>query len=192
MLKYAIGLAAALMSTSSIAAPIQWTAAAGGNDHWYEFITAATTWDQARTNAAASSHMGLSGHLVTLTSTAEKNFVFNTVSGGQTSWIGAERVAGTNSFRWAVGPEAGTVFYNNGAVSGQYQSFHSWEPNGLAGGENNVEMWGNGWNDLPGHHGRAYVVEYSQPAIAPVPLPATGLMLVAGLGLLAARRRANA
>lgn len=185
-----IGVAAAFLATSAHAVPIQWSSAAGGNDHWYEFVTTPATWGEANTGASTRSHNGLAGHLLTLTSQAEKDFVNGALLNGANTWLGAMRLTGQNAFAWVAGPETGTVFFDGGVLPGQYSSFWAGEPNGLAGGENFVEMWGNNWNDLSATHQRAYVVEYSAViAPAPVPLPASGLMLVGGLAALVMGRR---
>lgn len=174
--------------TAAFAAPIQWSSATGGNDHYYEFVTTAVTWDSASADAQSRTHLGLNGHLLTLTSMAEKDFVNSSLLSGANTWLGAERVGTTNSFVWAVGPETGEVFFDNGPIGTAYSSFWSGEPNGQTGGEDKVEMWGNNWNDMTGLGSRAYVVEYSQ--VSAVPLPASGLMLFTGLGgLLLGRRR---
>jgi hypothetical protein len=53
------------------AAPILWA----GNGHYYEAVQANITWDQSKAAAAAMSYLGLSGHLATLTSAEEDEFV---------------------------------------------------------------------------------------------------------------------
>jgi hypothetical protein len=178
-------------SSAAFAAPVQWSAADGGNDHYYEFVTAPTDWDSANAAAQASTYNDMTGYLVTITSAEEKNFVNDTLLSGANTWLGAERVDGTNSFVWATGPEAGDVFYDNGVLGTEYSSFWGGEPNGQFGGENKVEMWGNNWNDMSGSGSRAYVIEYSSMP-ATVPLPASSLLLGAGLGALLMGRRRRA
>ena len=181
------------LASAAYSAPVQWSSADGGNDHYYEFVASPTTWDSASADAQSRTHTGLTGHLLTLTSAAEKDFVNGTLLFGANTWLGAQRVEFSNAFIWSVGPEAGQVFYDGGLVSGAYSSFWGGEPNGQFTGENHVEMWGNNWNDMPGNQARAYVVEYSAASIAaPVPLPASGLMLIAGLGALGFGRRRRA
>src|SRR5262245_57187754 len=62
------------------AAPVLWSSAAGGNDHYYELVLTPRTFADAKAAAA-----GLTpppgygpGYLVTITSQAEQDFIFNT------------------------------------------------------------------------------------------------------------------
>lgn len=59
--------------------PVEWPVSEGGNGHFYEVISGlgspGLTWDEADEMAKSKSHLGLQGHLVTLTSPAEKIFV---------------------------------------------------------------------------------------------------------------------
>ena len=72
------------------------------NGHYYEAVTAPAgglTWDQAKVAAAGREHLGLPGHLVTLTSGPETDFVVASLpeifGGGADEyyWIGAEQPA---------------------------------------------------------------------------------------------------
>ena len=78
MRKLFIALAAMVFGWSSGASgvPIQWPAAAGGNDHYYEFIDngSSISWTAAK---AAAENRG--GYLATLTSALEDNWVRTTL-----------------------------------------------------------------------------------------------------------------
>jgi hypothetical protein len=53
------------------AAPVQWQASAGGNDHWYEVVMDnQSSWDQAEANAEQAG-----GYLATITSPGEQQFI---------------------------------------------------------------------------------------------------------------------
>jgi VCBS repeat protein/HYDIN/CFA65/VesB family protein/lectin-like protein len=172
------GLGLVLPPVSGTAAPPVYNPA---NGHWYQEIQGPPlTWAQARDAAAALSYAGLPGHLATLNSFNENQFIANNVpdaQSGTTHWIGGfqDRFAPdysepTGGWRW---------------VTGELWSFTSWnsgEPNN-AGGEDFLQWFSAGiWNDLPGGATIAgYLVEYepSIQRIAPsqvtlTPNPVTG------------------
>jgi hypothetical protein len=72
---------------SADAAPVQWPVAQGGNGHWYAFVAGTEPWTQAKTDAEALSFNGLPGHLTTITSQAESDFIFANFSPVQ-AWLG--------------------------------------------------------------------------------------------------------
>lgn len=58
------------------------------NGHYYRFVSAAgTSWSSAKTAAEASTYLGKSGYLVTITTAAEDTFVQNNTT-GTNIWIG--------------------------------------------------------------------------------------------------------
>src|SRR5689334_4864114 len=81
------------LAISASAAPIQWSAAAGGNDHFYEFVVAPNIkWTDASAAAQARSFDGVQGYLATLTSAGENAFMaanFSAEAGpDQNGWLG--------------------------------------------------------------------------------------------------------
>jgi hypothetical protein len=182
------------------AAPVQWTVASGGNDHWYEFIAAdvqgqAFIWDEAFAASAASSFMGMQGYLATVTSQAEDRFVSATVADNQVAWLSGSDNGNEGVWSWRAGPEAGQIFWNNG-VTLIYANWGSGEPNNCCGGESFLQTnFSGGWNDHggPGNAGQrnGYVVEYSQPRVQ-IPEPMTLALVLPALlaaGGLARKRR---
>lgn len=176
----ALGLAA-----PAAAAPVQWTTASGGNDHWYEVIYLGggeITWDQANISAQSMSHDGETGYLASITSAAEQAFL-NILNHAYavaspfhnsyyvTAWIGANDVATEGAWEW---------------TSGEAFSYTNWsggEPNNYLN-EDHVQGWWSGdrWNDCRGTCGTyKYVVEYNP---SQVPLPASLPLIAAGLGAL--------
>jgi hypothetical protein len=56
---------------------VQWPVSEGGNGHWYACMPSEMTWDQARTTANQFEKDGVAGHLATVTSQEENNFIFS-------------------------------------------------------------------------------------------------------------------
>jgi hypothetical protein len=110
------------------------------NGHSYYRSTGSMTWTDAR---QACANMG--GYLVTVTSAAENNFIFNLWPSG---WIGLTDEVVEGQWRW---------------VTGEPYSYSSWnpgEPNN-AGNEDYVQFVGAGrWNDLPNNISLPYVIEF--------------------------------
>jgi len=190
-------LAAGLLAAATIlplagaeAAPIQF------GSSYYEFVPdESVSWAEASAAASSSVFMGVNGHLATVTSAAENDFlvdlgpVFTTAQG---AWLGGA-VDAAQTARWAVGPEAGQLF--------SFSNFAAGEPND---GPSNVWMnvptsfagvaigaWGDAAGGLSGAGNEVigYFVEYqvgTVPLPAALPLMLTGL---AGFGFVGWRRK---
>lgn len=109
------------------------------NGHSYYRSTGSMTWTDAR---QACLNMG--GHLVTVTSAAENNFIFNLWPSG---WIGLTDEVSEGTWRWVTGEPFSWSNWNGG------------EPNN-AGNEDYIQFVGGGkWNDLP-NVSLPYVLEF--------------------------------
>ena len=109
------------------------------NGHSYYRSNGSMTWTNAR---QACTNMG--GHLVTITSAAENNFVFNTWPSG---WIGFTDEVVEGQWRWVTGESVTYTNWNGG------------EPNN-AGNEDYAQFVSGGrWNDLP-NVSLPYVLEF--------------------------------
>lgn len=148
--------------------PVQWTVASGGNGHWYDLVLTASTWTEARDFAAASTFMGMSGYLATITSQAEEDFLGSLVWGGlnySNGWIGASDEGSEGTWYWATGPEIGQVFYKFGAATQPgYSNWANGQPDNANGFENyaflNSQLNGK-WADFAEGSNTGYMVEYS-------------------------------
>ena len=147
------------------------------NGHYYLRVDAqGIDWFAAKAAAEALCYQGMQGHLVTITSTAEQEFVSNSVMGQgpmeDGHWIGAFQDTNapdysepSGGWRWITGE------------SWNYTSWGSGEPNNVGGNENWALLrmpLNNTWNDLyshglnAGNQGNGYVVEFEPPNTAPV------------------------
>jgi hypothetical protein len=90
------------------------------NGHYYEYVESSLNWTDARAAAAAISYDGVFGHLATVTSQTENDFLFSfrpsptgTFRG---AWIGARVASGIQT--WVVGPEttSALVYKNWGGI----------------------------------------------------------------------------
>jgi len=137
----------------------------GPNGHLYKHVSTAVTWNAASSAAAATVVSGQTGYLVTITSAAEQSFVVGLVGGGRI-YLGGADSAGTSTWKWVGGPEAGTQFWSGAAagsaVGGRYANWASGQPDN-PGGERCLELYqpfGNKWNDIGcGGAWAGYVVE---------------------------------
>ncbi|MCC5946351.1 MAG: T9SS type A sorting domain-containing protein [Bernardetiaceae bacterium] len=104
--------------------------------HFYKYVPdPQILWTDARVAAAASTHFGLQGYLVTIMCEDENDFAFNSI--GLQGWIGASDNTGVtsgytsavhalgapidNEWFWVTGPEEGTQFwYGRGAGPGGF------------------------------------------------------------------------
>ena len=109
------------------------------NGHSYYRSTGSMTWTDAR---QACINMG--GHLVTSTTLAENNFLFNLWPNG---WIGLTDEVSEGTWKWVTGEPFTWAYWNGG------------EPNN-AGNEDYIQFVGGGrWNDLP-NVSLPYVLEF--------------------------------
>ena len=185
-------LAVFLLCAQNVRGAIQWPVADGGNGHYYEFVYAHLLWPDAKVAAEAMTYLGVTGHLVTITSPEENNFVFQLDSISDpnvfttVAWIGLtddEAFGGYESFGQPNPSVDGGVW-----VTGEPVTFTDWEPpapNNADGNEDYALLgsWGAlyGWNDQAAHYGANFIVEYDV-----IPEPSTIILFSIGaISLLA-------
>ena len=211
-----LGAAALQLAAPALhAAPVQWTVAAGGNGHWYDYFDAGIFvgigFDAARAAALGSSHQGLQGYLATVTSAQEQAFIQSSfpflLGFGNTgsAWLGASDAAVEGEWRWLDGPEAGQSFtYTNWLLS-QPVNAPGFEDHDLLALSINAVVANApvfyGWTSLtPQNRTLGYVVEYGLTPKGPddpddpvdpnpVPEPSGALMAATALLLAGLQRR---
>ncbi len=162
------------------------------NGHYYQFVTfdesfyvgteigvpptlpSTNLWQSAVDLAATYTHNGIQGHLATITSAEENEFVRNIV-GDNAAYLGAHDSEEQGVFKWVTGPEAGLTVTETG-----YTNWWPGEPsNNHFGGEpsfsgedaltmSNNNKWNGQWWDgqkylAGGTESRGFLVEYSAP-----------------------------
>ena len=177
---------------------VQWSIASGGNGHYYEFVNQCSTWPDAKVAAESMTYLGITGHLVTITSTEENDFVFQNVLDPSAfqigAWIGLtdnEAFGGYESYDQPNPKIDGWVW-----VTGEPVSFTDWgsfensegehveEPNNSGSNEDYAVMHAYtgslAWNDQSDYYEPPFIVEFDI-----VPEPSTLILLsMAVIGLL--------
>lgn len=182
-----------VLTTFSVnAAPVQWKVSSGGNGNYYELIVtnpgSTWNWGQANSSASSQTYLGEAGHLATITSQAENDFILTldwtvTDSGFKHAWIGGFQPSGSGE------PNSGWQW-----VTGEAWAFENWSPGEPNNQQNEDFLIYYGatdgragmWNDEKGLS-TAYVVEFE---VSAVPVPAAVWLFGSGLlGLIGLSRR---
>lgn len=178
------------------AVPIQWSS----NSHYYEAVFAPyLSWTSARAAAEAASYLGSNGHLATITSQEENDFIFNQLAIEEKPyWLGGfqtrDAVEPAGKWQW-VNNEG--FFWDDAPLL--FANWSDGEPNNLTLDDEDalnfaffdsvqtLDHKASGkWNDAPmgwtEYSDGGYVIEWD---VAPVPEPATIVLLGSGLFSLA-------
>lgn len=152
-----------------------------GTGHYYERIDIPVAWYEADNDAPGYSYLGVNGHLATITSQAENDFItesFLSDAPFGRYWLGGYQQEGS------VEPEQGWAW-----ITGEPWDYDNWnagEPNDASPGEDVLIVYAEPyekptgkWNDLWAAADMPYIVEYE------VPEPSTlALLSLGALGLL--------
>jgi hypothetical protein len=152
---------------------VQWS----GNGHYYEavYVPNGIYWDEANAQAKAAG-----GHLVTITSEAENDFVYSLIS-DDTFWHNEPTPTGP----WGIGPWLGATKVNGDFawVTGEPFSYTNWvrgEPDNYGGKENYIiftayetqkaSTWDDVWSPASDWKPTGYIIEWDRnepPPTAP-------------------------
>ncbi|MEQ8835548.1 MAG: lectin-like protein, partial [Lacipirellulaceae bacterium] len=154
--------------------PVEWKTADGGNGHFYQLVVEKQpmTWHEAAQRATSKHFRGMPGHLVTITSSEEDQFVLkNLLEDAQFrgAWMGLTDVLREGHYRWVTGEP---YDYTNWASwpdqqpdNFQEADWHGGEDYGMYAQFPGKQPWA--WNDLSidSIHEKisAYLVEYEPP-----------------------------
>lgn len=171
------------------------------NGHYYQLIDFSDTWrldwNEAKSFAEGLFYEGRTGHLATITSQPEDDFVWGI--GGEGRFLGGfDNSTQDSSGNWIHNP----VWQ---WVTGEAFIFDNWvtgEPNHYEGKEDYLMYWWNNgqigrWNDTPldsadysegslRYTTRGFVIEYTTGNLTNVPLPGTMWLFATGLIFLGA------
>lgn len=123
-----------LLVSVAAADPIQWPAAEGGNEHYYEavaFSTSYLSWWESKAEAEGMSYLGAAGHLATISSAAENEWVWINLGEPHTYYLGGYQLDGSNE------PDGGWVW-----VTSEDWIYSNWapgEPNNSSSGPSGSE-----------------------------------------------------
>ncbi len=160
-----------------VADPIEWKVAEGGNGHFYQLVVEkrSITWHEAAQLSMGRHFRGMPGHLVTMTSREEDQFIVESLLEEvplRGVWTGITDVLREGHFRWVTGEQ---YEFTNWATWPEQQpdnfheaDWHGGEDYGMYAQFPGKQPWA--WNDLSidSMHEKiaAYIVEYEPPVDA--------------------------
>ncbi len=167
-MKYGIrALTGAALVAGCIAHPAP--ALAGSMVVWggsvYEYVETYMKWDEAKAAAATMSYLGYAGRLATITSAGEQAAIESIIPShwSYNAMVGGSDAGEEGTWVWETGPEAGTIFWQNGKpYNGAYSNWRSGEPNANSATEDHLVLYQHQWIDSPANDflHRGYIVEY--------------------------------
>lgn len=127
------------LASPVVAAPVQWLAADGGNDHFYNVVavTRGISWPDAD---AAARARGSGWQLATITSAEENAFVYGLLAGKPQFW--ACCTDGDAIGPWLGAVKSGPGEAEFGWPSGEPFAYASWAPGQPAGNGDRIVLFG--------------------------------------------------
>ena len=214
--KWLLNIGFTIGASSAYAGPISYldssnlVATYAGSTNVYRYVLDPLSFQDALTAATTYQWNGVTGHLVTVTSQMENDFIYNAfvaprfASGIQveqaTPWIALSDAAVESEWRWLAGPELGLLagFQNwnlgepnnlnwGGSAGFENYAVIHWQDRGLGSGK-----WYDYGNPGFGFLGQTFVVEFQNalnPPTPSAPEPGTLALMVAGLSGLGFSRK---
>lgn len=138
-----------------------------GTGNFYQYVGTTSTYAAATAAAGAQAIHGVAGHLVTITSLAENNYVRALGSGS--IWLGATDVGIEGDWIWgAGGAEGGQMFWQGTAAgstqNGLYARWNAGEPSNSGNADYAIMLASGMWDDVTGGS-YAYVIEWEGSAV---------------------------
>jgi hypothetical protein len=138
------------------AAPVQWAI----NGHYYEAIAAPSgiTWEAAKTAAENSTHLGIKGHLATITSMEENFFIVHSLGGPSAVnrfFLGGFQLAGSpepaGGWQWITGETWSFTNWDPSEPNNTYSGGAIFDSQVLSTSEEVLHFYHNNgqWNDVP-------------------------------------------
>jgi hypothetical protein len=156
-----------IVLTNSVSAdPVRWEFSEGGNGNWYLAVAVEThlNWNEANALAISTEFLGAPGHLVTVTSQAENDWVLGLINPERPWWTGGIQAEGSDE------PRGGW-----GWVTGEAWAYENWcpfEPNNTNGDEDRIgyadyTTCGVAWNDASQFNTcTGYIIEWEAIAVS--------------------------
>ncbi|GEM_PF-1629751 len=146
------------------------------NHHVYKMVTGYMDWSAARDAAAATTYEGATGHLATITSAEEQQFIQTQLGSVAYCWIGGYQ--DTTALDYSE-PAGGWKWITDEPFT--YTNWYSGYPSNPWGDpSNSLKIWSDGstWIDMPdvhsywdsGSYQNGYIVEYDTTGTTPIPV----------------------
>ena len=130
-------------------------------DNYYQVIASPLDWNSASIAAAQLVYNGMQGHIATVSTKAENDFIVSLRGAGRTVWIDGSDAAAEGTWGYTAGPETNTPLkYTNWDVVAA-------EPNGGTKENCLLQQDDGTWASIECSKGFHFVVEYEKTCALP-------------------------